>query len=328
VTSTRLTILSIVRRAATQLAIHEVKQTLLQTIIDLTAQIYEKIHGDRQSINMTEVGGAAINGAIGGTVGFGSGLLGKLVSRNGAKLPGELLSGSSFGAIFDDLSGSGLNGAGKLMVKSVTLVGDAGWNSATGAAEAAAQDAALNGGHVTQDDSQAGALNGIGISLFGHAHDALNPAGHGIIDSGIHKISSLTRAPKEGTRDQPPGLPGFDGNFELPGIPAVSDTFGNETTAAINDILGPPTYTPQPHTEMAADPEQPQGPADSPPPGLPGLDGNFELPRIPTVSETLGNETLMSSAPTPAAASSTASVAANRPRSPTAAPGTTRMTPP
>jgi hypothetical protein len=263
---TRVAVLNYIRQAAMELAYHEVKQAAIQFVVDLIAQGIEKIQHSDIPINWEEAGYAAVNGAVGGAVGFGAGLLlkglgkgifelDKLAGEPGAQAldhlsgmpifkaqPKSALTGGgtahpgSEGNIGGDASAdagaaprprpggepsagtaSGASGPrpagnagsdaaghaggsaggevsvtadgdprtapntesgadpaprepytwGKVAAYPAKLLGDMALNVAVGPAEAAAQDAALNNGQVSQSDPIAGALNGIGNGGFG-----------------------------------------------------------------------------------------------------------------------------------------------------------------
>jgi hypothetical protein len=272
---TRATILRYVRRAAMQLAEHEIKQSMLQFVIDLIAQGIEKIEHPGRPINWEEAGFAAVNGAVGGAVGFGAGLLfkgigkglseidhlsgglgsealDKLTGMAGLKskeppvltlggdltagphaeglgggltagphtneLGGDLTAGprtegqdddigpaphaegldenatpaphaETLGATPGGTTTGGLNRGGKIVAYAGKLVGDVALNVAVGPAEAAAQDAALNGGQVSQSDPEAGALNGIGNGVFGRLGKVYS--GDGPLDTALKKGGEL-----------------------------------------------------------------------------------------------------------------------------------------
>jgi hypothetical protein len=228
IAATRLTVLRYLSRAAVELVEHEVKQTLQQFLIDLIAQAIEKREHPGKQINWQEAGDAAINGAVGGAVGDGAGLLFKGVGKGLSKLDQNLFGGKVTSGL-DNLADK------PWYVRLPTqMVGDIAVNEPTNTAEAAAQDAALDDGQVSHGDPIAGAQNAIGNGAFGRGRNFLK----GVkgtdepIDLAIVKLKGLTKdlfgsgqptqaAHATAPATQQPPQPGHTTNNSTTGNPTV-----------------------------------------------------------------------------------------------------------
>ena len=252
IAATRLTIINYIRRAAIELAEHEIKQTALQFIIDLIAQGIGKIQHPGGSINMQEAGYAAVNGAVGGAVGFGAGMLFKGLGMGLSEL--DKLAGEPGAQALDHLAGmfkedpaAELNTIGKIGAFSGKLVGDVALNVATGPAEAAAQDAALNNGQVSQSDPQAGAMNGIGNGAFRRIRK-VNP-GDEPLDLALKKTGELLG---NGFQNIKNAIRPYSAPSEISGHPAPESIHAtNPDNASTHSDV--PSHAPAPTSPVSSD---------------------------------------------------------------------------
>jgi hypothetical protein len=274
IAATRVTILRLVRKAILQLAEHEIKQTMLQFVIDLIAQGIEKVEHPGMHFNIAEAGDAAINGAVGGAVGFGSGMLFKGLGHGISKIDdlnggvgrqalarlGEPRAAPGGDDAVGEPAGGRLNRTRTVAGYSGRLLGDIALNVAVGPAEAAAQDAALDGGQVSTSDPQAGAMNGIGNGVFGRL-SKVNP-GDGPLDTALKRSGGLLSGGLEHLK----GMLGHGPGQAPPGEPSDSDTGSVHSQESVY-VTAPPTRAPSPVPgahDVAMEPP--------PPPGLPGFE--------------------------------------------------------
>jgi hypothetical protein len=178
----------LIRKAVVRLSTQLAESELAQVGWDLFAQL---VNGHGGSINTRELRDAAIGGAVGGAVGLGVGGLGSVLAGGakrvlGNRFPTTLSDAASSGGTANDVSGFAAH------------VGDVGWNAAAGAAEAAAQDAALG----SSGDTVSGAENGGFAGLQRGAHSVLNHGNRYSLSPADHLNLVLDRVV-----DRPPDRP-------------------------------------------------------------------------------------------------------------------------
>jgi hypothetical protein len=206
--ATRVAVNVLIRKTVIKLIAHLAESEFNQVGLDFFAQFIEICQHRRTGFDTNELKTAAINGAVGGAVGFGMGGLGSLVKNGLGKGLGDHLPGFEKDRPTSWKEAGGF-GAGVLF--------DGGWGAASGAAEASAQDAALGG----SGDTTGGAMNGAFSGFKAAGHTALNPddkvslsAGH-YFDTGLNHAwdkafptpqddHSGTHTPDEGFTTPPP----------------------------------------------------------------------------------------------------------------------------
>jgi hypothetical protein len=213
--ATRVAVNVLIRKTVIKLIAHLTESEFNQVGLDFFAQFIEICQHRRSGFDTNELKTAAINGAVGGAVGFGMGGLGSLVKSGLGKGLGDHLPG--FGSDrptgWKDAAGFG---AGVLF--------DGGWGAASGAAEASAQDAALGG----SGDTNTGAMNGAFSGFKGAGHSALNPHDKFSLEAGHYFDSGLNHA--------------WDKAFPTPS----GDHSGPDTHTPDNTFTSPPPD--QPHS--------------------------------------------------------------------------------
>ncbi|MFB9307520.1 WXG100-like domain-containing protein, partial [Kibdelosporangium philippinense] len=205
--ATRAQVFTWIRRAITRLVTHCANSVLAQVGVTFFAQLIQYWEGKRDRIDGQHIRAAAINGAVGGAVGFGMGGLGSL-----AKIGGTPNSWKGAATSF-----------------AVNAPANVGWGAATGAAEAAAQDAATG---LTGDEVY-GAQNGAFNGVKGGLHTSFNPGNKLSITPGDHLNNALNKP-----FDTPPPRPHrteTDPPRLETGPPEDWDAWGASTTQAILD---------------------------------------------------------------------------------------------
>ena len=164
--ATRISIMTLIRQTIIRLTSHMAESVANQVVMTVIAQgIADARH--HAHFDAGQVALAAENGAIGGGVGFGMGVLGKGLGSASKKGLGALgIHLAVPRALTNHVPENLVDFAGKTVLS-------AGWGAASGAAEAAAQDASSH----SSGDEIAGAENGMFGGLGGRMHEILNPNG-------------------------------------------------------------------------------------------------------------------------------------------------------
>ncbi|MDX2707785.1 hypothetical protein PV350_33790 [Streptomyces sp. PA03-6a] len=170
IAATRVLCMAFVRQAVTHMLTRLTESVVAMVGMDLLAQIIEIGRGHRRSPDGHELGVAAVNGAVGGAVGFGMGLVG------GAAMNG--LKNLTKKPIFTNLP----HHAQSLTKIGTVVTFNAGFGALTGMTEAAAQDSVYG----LSGDWVAGAANGSFNAVWGARHNAQNPAGRFALSPAEH----------------------------------------------------------------------------------------------------------------------------------------------
>jgi hypothetical protein len=193
--ATRAFVTMLIRKTIVVLVTHLTESVANQTVTTFTAQFIEFCQGRRSSFDAGQIALAAQNGAIGGAVGFGLGNLGGFAKTGFGKLTQHRIPIPATGASVPGAVNSFANGAVKTSF-------DVGWGAASGAAEAAAQDAAVGG----SGDEVFGAENGAFSGGRDRFHSTVNPHDTFSVSAG-HYLDKGINAGFDGKRPRPPGTP-------------------------------------------------------------------------------------------------------------------------
>jgi hypothetical protein len=163
ITAARVLCLSFVRKAMTRVLTRVMESVVAQDGFALLAQIIELAQHHRNSLDGSQLKVAAINGAVGGAVGFGTGLVGNTLER-----------GLKYG-----VKASRIGRVGEMTTH---FAWQGGFSALAGMTEAATQDAVfeLSGDYV------AGAANGSFNGAWGARHKAMNAKNLGSISPADH----------------------------------------------------------------------------------------------------------------------------------------------
>jgi hypothetical protein len=192
--ATRALVTMLIRKTIVGLVTHLAESVANQTVTTFVAQFIEFCQGRRSSFDGGQIALAAQNGAIGGALGFGMGNLGGLV-KNGF---GKLTKGIPVPAAVAHVPGA-VNSVANGVVKTSF---DVGWGAASGAAEAAAQDAGSGGSGDEVYGAENGAFSG-GRDKF---HSTFNPSDKFSVSAG-HYLNKGINTSFDGKRPEPPGTP-------------------------------------------------------------------------------------------------------------------------
>jgi hypothetical protein len=246
VVATRVLIMILARRLAAKVIAHFAAAELEQVGLTFLAELIEIFRHHQSGFDAAELRTAAINGGIGGAVGLGMGHLGGLLKAGGGKLAHDLTAGAP-------------PAAGRVAPVVAGTIFDIGWGSASGTAEAAAQDAAAG----SFGDEVAGAANGAFAGGKDRFHQAVNQADRFAISPMPYLEKGLLKV--MGASGQPPGPPG-----SRPGTPPA-ELPSRPATPVPGQPPGPPGS--RPGTPPAELPSRPATPvpgqsADPPQQGL------------------------------------------------------------
>ncbi|GAA1982194.1 WXG100 family type VII secretion target [Amycolatopsis minnesotensis] len=202
--ATRAVVVTVLRRAVIGLISHLAASLLEQVGVVFLDQFIlicqHKLSGFRGDTFKT----AAINATVGGAVGLGVGALGGLAKAGTAKSLREHIPAARH---FDGTAPKTWKDGGKHFAFNAPL--DIGWGAATGAAEAAAQDAATG----STGDEVYGAENGAFTGARDAGHNAFNPHSKFstnpayYLDKKLNGHWDKTRTPPTTSDDRPPRLP-------------------------------------------------------------------------------------------------------------------------
>lgn len=172
IAATRVACLTLIRKAILKIAAYVVESTILQVGFDVIAQFLVCLtsEGGFGHFSTTQIVNAAKNGAFGGLLGGGTGLLGGFLSA-GLKTGIGKFAGKSFDDVdmwFRNKSGPGGWGA-----QTVNLFGNTAWGMTSGVVQAAGQD--WIDGNAPGADLVAGTANGAFGGMQKSYHGWTNP---------------------------------------------------------------------------------------------------------------------------------------------------------
>jgi hypothetical protein len=199
----RAAIVTMIRKAIVKLAAHLAESVANQTVTTFIAQLIEWLQKRRHSFDAGQIALAAKNGAIGGAVGFGMGNLGGLAKMGAGKLSrGGIIAPAALANIPGPVRTVGSGGAKTTF--------DVGWGAASGASEAAAQDAAAGGSGDEVFGAENGALSGGRDRLHSvlNPHDKYSVSAATAIEKGINSAFDKPRTvpPRTPVQANPPVL--------------------------------------------------------------------------------------------------------------------------
>ncbi|MFI6759092.1 hypothetical protein ACIBF5_08105 [Micromonospora sp. NPDC050417] len=227
----------VLRRVIITAVTRVAESILAQVGFTLLAQLIERAQGHRRSLNGKQLATAAVNGAVGGTVGVGAGFLGGIL-RSGA---GKILKSG-----FERLPGAGrLPGTGSVLPVVGKAAGNLTWGAGYGAlagmAEGAAQDAVFG----LSGDWVSGAANGAFNGAWGVRHTAMNPGNKLSIAPADHIEKGLNRYLDGRARPQSPAASN-SGDGDNPPMNDVPDLYrsptpvsGDGDNSSTNDVPDP-----------------------------------------------------------------------------------------
>jgi hypothetical protein len=227
-TATRVAIVTVIRRVVIGLVSHLAASVLAQVGATFLAEFIEWCRHKGAGFNTALLATAAVNGTVGGAVGFGMGGLGHLAKTGAAKSLRDVVPAARF---FDGTAPTTWKSAGTRFAVNTPL--DIGWGAATGVAEAAAQDAASG----ASGDEVYGAENGAFTGARHTAHTAVNP--HDTFSTNpAHYLDKALNNRFDNHSAQPPRPPATPVEEQPPRLPELPTENWDTWTAGPWDAVG------------------------------------------------------------------------------------------